>query len=196
MSLLIVASDSPGAGKTSATLALAHILDESGRETSAFKPFSSVEDDPDQAVFAQLANPGPRRLAHPYRRDRPHPQRHWGRGPYPVHGGGRRQPGHSRGTRRDRRVWSVGTGRRLEREGAAGRRLPARFARVEPVCVAGRCWRQACGRTGQRAHPLSRNGGRKTTWSRPWQRTESRSWASSRRTGSCCPSLWRRFGAG
>lgn len=59
MSLLIIASDSPGAGKTAATLALAHIANESGRKTSAFKPFLLSEDDPDQAVFAQLANPAP-----------------------------------------------------------------------------------------------------------------------------------------
>ena len=59
MSLLIIASDRPSAGKTAATLALARISDRNGRSASVFKPFSTVEDDPDQAVFAKLANPAP-----------------------------------------------------------------------------------------------------------------------------------------
>lgn len=59
MSLLIIASDRPGAGKTSAALALAHILNESGCTTSAFKPFALADDDADHAVFADLANPAP-----------------------------------------------------------------------------------------------------------------------------------------
>ncbi len=59
MSLLIVASDSPGAGKTAATLALAQISKENGGSASAFKPFALAEDDPDQAVFNDLANPAP-----------------------------------------------------------------------------------------------------------------------------------------
>ena len=59
MSLLIVASDSPGAGKTAATLALAQISNENGGSASAFKPFALTDDDPDQAVFADLANPTP-----------------------------------------------------------------------------------------------------------------------------------------
>ena len=59
MSLLIIASDSPGAGKTATTLAMAQISNENGRSASAFKPFSFSENDPDQAVFADLANPAP-----------------------------------------------------------------------------------------------------------------------------------------
>ncbi len=59
MSLLIIASDLLGAGKTAATLALAHISNENGRKTSAFKPFSYGEEDPDQAVYSELANPAP-----------------------------------------------------------------------------------------------------------------------------------------
>ena len=59
MSLLIIASDSPGAGKTATALALARLSAENGRTTSAFKPFSHGDDDPDQAVFSELANPAP-----------------------------------------------------------------------------------------------------------------------------------------
>ncbi len=59
MSLLIIASDSPGAGKTATTLALASISNENGRNTSAFKPFSHGDEDPDHAVFSELANPAP-----------------------------------------------------------------------------------------------------------------------------------------
>ena len=59
MSLLIIASDRPGAGKTATTLALTHISNRSERETAAFKPFALTEDDPDQAVLADLANPAP-----------------------------------------------------------------------------------------------------------------------------------------
>ena len=59
MSLLIVASDSPGAGKTATTLALTSISNENGRKTSAFKPFSYGDEDPDQAIFSELANPAP-----------------------------------------------------------------------------------------------------------------------------------------
>ena len=59
MSLLIIASDSPGAGKTATTLALASISNENGRKTSAFKPFSHGDEDPDHAVFSELANPAP-----------------------------------------------------------------------------------------------------------------------------------------
>ncbi len=59
MSLLIIASDRPGAGKTAAALALAQISNEGGRKTTAFKPFSSRECDSDQQVFSELANPAP-----------------------------------------------------------------------------------------------------------------------------------------
>lgn len=59
MSLLIIASDSPGAGKTATALALARISNENGVSASAFKPFAFTDDDPDQAVFAALANPAP-----------------------------------------------------------------------------------------------------------------------------------------
>ncbi len=59
MSLLMVASDRPGAGKTALALALSHISNRNGRTTYAFKPFSFAEDDPDRDAFAQLANPAP-----------------------------------------------------------------------------------------------------------------------------------------
>ena len=59
MSLLLVASDKPGAGKTATTLALARVSNENGRETAAIKPFSLDAEDGDQAVFAELANPTP-----------------------------------------------------------------------------------------------------------------------------------------
>ena len=59
MSLLIIASDTPGAGKTATALALAQMSSENGRTTTAFKPFSHWEEDPDQAVFSELANPFP-----------------------------------------------------------------------------------------------------------------------------------------
>lgn len=59
MSLLIIASDRPGAGKTATALALARISTENGGTTSAFKPFSHGDQDPDQAVFSRLANPAP-----------------------------------------------------------------------------------------------------------------------------------------
>ena len=59
MSLLIIASDSPGAGKTATTLAMAQISNENGVSASAFKPFALTNDDPDQAVFNDLANPTP-----------------------------------------------------------------------------------------------------------------------------------------
>ena len=59
MPLLIIASDQPGAGKTAAALALTHISNQNGGSASVFKPFSDVEEDPDQAVFARLANPAP-----------------------------------------------------------------------------------------------------------------------------------------
>ena len=59
MSLLIIASDRPGAGKTATALALARISTENGGTISAFKPFSHGDQDPDQAVFSELANPAP-----------------------------------------------------------------------------------------------------------------------------------------
>ncbi|MXY22238.1 MAG: hypothetical protein F4Y49_13010 [Dehalococcoidia bacterium] len=59
MSLLIIASDSPGAGKTATTLAMAQISNENGVGASAFKPFALTDNDPDQAVFAALVNPAP-----------------------------------------------------------------------------------------------------------------------------------------
>ena len=77
MSLLIVASDSPGAGKTAATLALAQISNENGVSASAFKPFALTDDDPDQAVFNDLANPASRRLAYSHTRLRSHKRRRY-----------------------------------------------------------------------------------------------------------------------
>ena len=59
MSVLLVASDRPGAGKTAATLALARIANQSGKAAVAFKPFSSGPDDTDGGTIARLANSAP-----------------------------------------------------------------------------------------------------------------------------------------
>ena len=130
MSLLIVASDSPGAGKTAATLALAQISKENGGNSSAFKPFALAEDDPDQAVFNDLANPAPDgwpiRIADsgPTRDDMLHSRAS------PVHSCRGRQSGDSRDTQRDRRGRTRRTRRRLGRQRPARRRLPTRPARI------------------------------------------------------------------
>ena len=58
MAVLLVASDRPGAGKTSVALALAAISNRSGRTARAYKPFSTGYDDKDSEVLAQLSNPG------------------------------------------------------------------------------------------------------------------------------------------
>ena len=58
MAVLLVASDRPGAGKTSVALALAALSNRSGRAARAYKPFTMSDDDGDSGVFAQLANPG------------------------------------------------------------------------------------------------------------------------------------------
>ena len=58
MAVLLVASDRPGAGKTSAALALAALSNRSGRAARAYKPFTTADDDGDSDTLAQLANPG------------------------------------------------------------------------------------------------------------------------------------------
>ena len=58
MSVLLVASDRPGAGKTSLALALAEIANRSGRSARAYKPFSTQDGDADSAVLESLSNPG------------------------------------------------------------------------------------------------------------------------------------------
>ena len=57
MAVLLVASDSAGAGKTSVSLALATLARRSGRTANVYKPFSVAEGDPDSEVIAQLSNP-------------------------------------------------------------------------------------------------------------------------------------------
>ncbi len=59
MSVVLVASDRPGAGKTAAALALKSILNQAGKTAVAFKPFASGADDVDGHTFAGLANPAP-----------------------------------------------------------------------------------------------------------------------------------------
>ena len=59
MSVLLIASDSPGAGKTATTLALASLAARSGRKASAVKPFASAPDDPDIETYAKLGHTGP-----------------------------------------------------------------------------------------------------------------------------------------
>ena len=59
MSVLLIASDSPGAGKTATTLALANLATRSGRKASAVKPFASAPDDTDIETYAKLGHTGP-----------------------------------------------------------------------------------------------------------------------------------------
>ena len=60
MSVLLIASDRPGAGKTATTLALARLAaTRSGRKASAVKPFASAPDDPDIETYAKLGHTGP-----------------------------------------------------------------------------------------------------------------------------------------
>ncbi len=54
MPTLLVASDSPGAGKTATSLALAQIFYRSGAPARAFEPFP--DDNADSQLFARLAN--------------------------------------------------------------------------------------------------------------------------------------------
>ena len=58
MAVLLVASDRPGAGKTSAALAFAEIARQSGRVVNVYKPFISQNDDMDPALLEQMSNPG------------------------------------------------------------------------------------------------------------------------------------------
>ena len=59
MSILLVASDRPGAGKTATALALARVANRAGKTAFAGKPFPSRADDSDRWVFAELANAAP-----------------------------------------------------------------------------------------------------------------------------------------
>lgn len=59
MSILLVASDRPEAGKTATALALAATSNRAGREVVVFKPFTNDPDDADPAILAELANPSP-----------------------------------------------------------------------------------------------------------------------------------------
>ena len=59
MSVLLIASDSPGAGKTATTLALANLATSSGKKAAAVKPFASAPDDPDRETYAKLGHTGP-----------------------------------------------------------------------------------------------------------------------------------------
>ena len=59
MSVLLIASDSPGAGKTATTLALTSLAAKSGKKVSAVKPFASGPDDPDSESYAKLGRTGP-----------------------------------------------------------------------------------------------------------------------------------------
>jgi BioD-like phosphotransacetylase family protein len=65
MSVLLVTSDLPGAGKTSVALALAASAEKMGRKALVYKPFSKYEIDEDSRVFARLANPGLERWPQP-----------------------------------------------------------------------------------------------------------------------------------
>ena len=58
MAVLLVASDRPGAGKTSVALGLATVSSRSGRAARVFKPFSTAGDGRDSEALAQLSNPG------------------------------------------------------------------------------------------------------------------------------------------
>ena len=57
MSVLLVVSDRPGAGKTSVALALAEVSNRSGHTAHVYYPFTAGDDNRDSEVFAQLANP-------------------------------------------------------------------------------------------------------------------------------------------
>ena len=56
MAILLVGSDRAGAGKTSASLALATLARRSGHTANVYKPFSTSEDDPDSEAIARLSN--------------------------------------------------------------------------------------------------------------------------------------------
>ena len=59
MSVLLIASDRPGAGKTATTLALANLAAKSGKKAVAVKPFASAPDDTDRETYAKLGHTGP-----------------------------------------------------------------------------------------------------------------------------------------
>lgn len=56
MAVILVASDRPGTGKTSVSLALATLARRSGHPANVYKPFSASEDDADSGTIAQLSN--------------------------------------------------------------------------------------------------------------------------------------------
>ena len=57
MSVLIVASDQDGAGKTAAVLGLAELWRRRGADAVAAKPFASGEGDPDPSAIARVSTP-------------------------------------------------------------------------------------------------------------------------------------------
>ena len=57
MSVILVASDRPGAGKTAAALALKSIVNQAGKTAVAFKPFASGADDVDGRTFDRSGKP-------------------------------------------------------------------------------------------------------------------------------------------
>ncbi len=59
MSVLLVASDRPGAGKTAVAVGLARVARRAGIGAAAFKPFASSADDRDARVIGELANRAP-----------------------------------------------------------------------------------------------------------------------------------------
>ncbi len=59
MSVLLIASDSPGAGKTATTLALASLAARSGKKATAVKPIASAPDDHDIEIYTKLGHTGP-----------------------------------------------------------------------------------------------------------------------------------------
>ena len=59
MSVLLIASDSPGAGKTATALALANLAAKSGKKAAAVKPLASGPDDPDCKTYPKLGHAGP-----------------------------------------------------------------------------------------------------------------------------------------
>ena len=59
MSVLLIASDSPGAGKTATALALANLAAKSGKKAAAVKPFASGPGDLDRETYAKLGHTGP-----------------------------------------------------------------------------------------------------------------------------------------
>ena len=59
MSVLLIASDSPGAGKTATTLALTNLATRAGKKAAAVKPIASAPDDNDIEIYTKLGHTGP-----------------------------------------------------------------------------------------------------------------------------------------